>query len=314
MKTLILIAILAISHCHIQQPYITKELVSEVSESASFETYDFEEHPFKNYSEADIKSLLGTIVPSSTPTTVDLGAQDCDVPESFDGRVQWPGYVHKIRNQASCGSCWAFAASEVLSDRFSIATKGEVNVVLSPQDLVSCDRTDMGCNGGYLDKSWDYIKTYGIVSDDCLPYTSGNGSSGTCPNDITNNKCPNGKPFHKYHVTGYTHFSNNCEIKKSLMTEGPTETGFMVYNDFMSYRSGVYTSNCRSMLGGHAVKIVGWGVENNVEYWIVANSWTSSWGEKGFVRVATGQSCLNFDTQMYAGHVDVNRLFKETFQ
>lgn len=312
MKAIIVLAIFALAQCHVNEPFITKEHLAEISKNASFETISFEEHPFRNWSEADLKSLLGTIVPVSTPTAVDMG-EGCDVPESFDGRVEWPNYVHEIRNQLSCGSCWAFAASEVLSDRFSIATNGEVNVVLSPQDMVSCDRGDMGCNGGYLDNSWEYLVNTGIVSDECLPYTSGGGSSGTCPSSFSRNECPNGRQFHKFHAASYQHFGNNCDIKKSLMNDGPVETGFLVYSDFMSYAGGVYTSNCNGMMGGHAVKIVGWGVENGVEYWIIANSWGTGWGETGFVRVETGQSCLNLDTQVFAGVPDVARLMKDTF-
>lgn len=69
------------------------------------------------------------------------------------------------------------------------------------------------------------------------------------------------------------------------MTNGPVETGFTVYSDFMSYRGGIYEQNSYSALGGHAVKIVGWGVEDGTDYWIVANSWGPSWGEEGFFRI-----------------------------
>ena len=57
---------------------------------------------------------------------------DYDIPESFDAREEWPDCIHPIRNQGHCGSCWAFAGSEVLSDRFCIASYGKINVVLSP--------------------------------------------------------------------------------------------------------------------------------------------------------------------------------------
>lgn len=313
MRAIILLAIFVASQCHINQPFITREHVEEISRKSSFETYTFENHPFKNWSEADLRSLLGTIVKTTKPTEVDLG-ENCDAPESFDGRVQWPSYVHRIRNQENCGSCWAFAASEVLSDRFAIATQGQVNVVLSPEDLVDCDTRNYGCNGGYLDVSWDYIVNSGIVSDDCLPYTSGGGTSGQCPtNDFNNHRCPSGATFRKFHASSYTQFTNNCDVKKSLMNEGPVETAFLVFTDFFSYSGGVYVSSCESMAGAHAVKIVGWGVENGDEYWIIANSWGSAWGENGYIRVKTGQSCLNLDTQVIAGHADVSRLMREEF-
>jgi len=70
-----------------------------------------------------------------------------------------------------------------------------------------------------------------------------------------------------------------------IMANGPVETGFTVYRDFYNYTGGIYQHLSGSAMGGHAVKIIGWGVENNVDYWIVANSWGSGWGENGFFRI-----------------------------
>jgi len=89
--------------------------------------------------------------------------------------------IHPIRDQAKCGSCWAFGATEALSDRFAIASNGTIDVVLSPQDLVECDTTDTGCYGGYLNHAWKYLTDVGAVSDECLPYTAGNGTVSQCP-------------------------------------------------------------------------------------------------------------------------------------
>jgi len=73
------------------------------------------------------------------------------------------------------------------------------------------------------------------------------------------------------------------------MQAGPVQTTFAVYEDFMQYQSGIYTHVGGNLLGFHAVKIVGWGQENGVNYWIVANSWGTSWGEQGYFRIAFGQ-------------------------
>jgi cathepsin B len=75
------------------------------------------------------------------------------------------------------------------------------------------------------------------------------------------------------------------------------ETGFTVYQDFMNYKSGVYKHVSGNVLGGHAVKIVGWGQENGTNYWICANSWGTSWGENGFFRIAWGQ--CGIDSAVY---------------
>lgn len=289
------VAVLAHSEAH-----ITKEHIEKLKSVATFEVIDHESHPFKNWSISDIRSKLG-LLRRDTPSkkTVIYGDDNSDLPENFDSRVQWKNCVHPIRDQQSCGSCWAFAASEVLSDRFCIATQGKTNVVLSPQDLVSCDANDFGCDGGYLDKSWDYLQETGIVTDECLPYKSGSGDSGVCP--FTNSqKCKKGT-FKKYKVSSHGQHRSIAEAKASIFEHGPIEAGFDVYDDFMSYSGGIYRRTSNSLLGGHAVKVVGWGKDANdgTEYWIVANSWNVGWGERGFFRIAFGE--CGFEDDLWSG-------------
>jgi len=79
---------------------------------------------------------------------------------------------------------------------------------------------------------------------------------------------------------------NDEQIQAAVMVAGAVEVGFYVYEDFMNYKSGIYTHQEGQVLGGHAVKIVGWGEQGTQFYWIVQNSWGSSWGENGFFRIA----------------------------
>jgi cathepsin B len=222
-----------------------------------------------------------------------------DIPASFDSRQQWPNYIHPIRDQQRCGSCWAFAASEVLSDRFSIASSGSTDVVLSPEDMVSCDSTDMGCQGGMLSNAWNYLKDTGIVSDKCFPYTAGTGTPASCET-----KCVDGESFTKYKSQDAYQVKTVEGIQKEIMTNGPVECGFEVYKSFMSYKSGVYQHHWWALwdqlMGGHAVKVIGWGEENGVKYWLVANSWNTSWGEDGFFKIKQGD--CGFESQCFAGH------------
>jgi len=120
------------------------------------------------YSIEQIKGLMGTKLtgPANLPGPEING----DVPDSFDSRTNWEGCVHEIRDQAQCGSCWAFGATEAFSDRICIASGGKTNVILSPQDMVSCDGWNMGCNGGVLPWAWSYLTTTGAVVDSCFPY------------------------------------------------------------------------------------------------------------------------------------------------
>eukprot|EP01017_Pseudomicrothorax_dubius_P047090 TRINITY_DN83_c0_g3_i2.p1 TRINITY_DN83_c0_g3~~TRINITY_DN83_c0_g3_i2.p1 ORF type:complete len:468 (-),score=121.15 TRINITY_DN83_c0_g3_i2:131-1534(-) len=227
-----------------------------------------------------------------------------DLPTNFDARQQWPNCVHPIRDQQRCGSCWAFGASEALSDRFCIASKGDTNVVLSPQYLVSCDRTDMGCNGGYLDHAWTFLENSGTVSDSCWSYHSGDG---TVPDCRVFKACEDGQPIKNYYVKRGSSraLTNPASIKTEVLANGPVETGFRVYQDFMSYKTGIYHHTSGSLLGGHAVKIVGWGQDSGTNYWIVANSWNTNWGEQGFFRIREGD--CGFDQDGIAGTPDLSR-------
>lgn len=82
------------------------------------------------------------------------------------------------------------------------------------------------------------------------------------------------------------------------MTYGPMQTAFSVYQDFYSYRSGIYKYTSGAYLGGHAVKVIGWGNLNGVNYWIVQNSWGASWGEAGFFRIRFNE--LGINSQVWA--------------
>jgi cathepsin B len=205
------------------------------------------------------------------------------VPESFDSRTQWPNCVNYIRDQGQCGSCWAFGGSEALSDRYCI--QKNISVLLSAQWLVSCDGWNMGCNGGNLSLAWSYLKNKGLPVDSCDPYTSGTTKqTGSCPSTCADGSAP--KTFKAVNVHSY---KSPSAIQAAIMEGGPIEAAFTVYQDFMSYTGGVYEHTTGSALGGHAIKIVGWGVEGSTNYWIVANSWGTSWGESGYFRIAWGQ-------------------------
>merc|ERR1712061_415817 len=208
------------------------------------------------------------------------------VPAEFDSREQWPNLIHPIRNQMNCGSCWAFSASEVLSDRVAIASQ-KPTPVLSAEDMVSCDRGDNGCEGGQLPKAWEYLKNTGIVTDSCFPYSAGNGNAPACVS-----RCFDSESFFKTKAATIFAISGALNMRKEIATNGPIQTAFMVYKSFMSYKSGIYSKHSHVFVpeGGQAVKIVGYGTENGVDYWTIANSWGTTWGEAGFFRIKSGNN------------------------
>lgn len=235
--------------------------------------------------------------PSSTTTTTTTHASR-RTPTNFDARVQWPGCVGAIRNQLHCGGCWAFAAAETLSDRFCIATHGATNVTLSPQDLISCGhvRTPpkylLGCDGGVPEYAWQYMEQTGISTDACIPFV--NTTKESCP-AITNATCA-AKQFKV--AAGSTRVLDGAgsAVQQDMsdpVKGGPVQAVFYVYQDFFSYKAGVYkhSNMTQAPLGKHSIKIVGYGLDKATfeNYWLAANSWGDQWGMDGYFKIAIGQ-------------------------
>ncbi|KAG9391312.1 Papain family cysteine protease [Carpediemonas membranifera] len=221
------------------------------------------------------------------------------LPEHFDSRDKWGAScptVKEIRNQAQCGSCWAFGAAESASDRHCIATGKSIK--FSPQWLVSCDHTNHGCNGGNMERVWRYIERDGITTDACLPYESGAGHVPACPSH-----CKDGSSPVRYKAKNFRHLRTTSEIMEEIFNYGPIEAAFVVYRDFYYYKSGVYEHKSGAEMGGHAIKIIGWGVEAGVEYWTVANSWGNNWGIGGTFKIKRGvNECGIERSGSMAGH------------
>jgi cathepsin B len=281
----------------LEAPVHDERIIEAVNKDASSTWTAGHSKRFEGVSVRTAKKLLGTKLdrlPSRPPVV--LRAES--IPASFDSRTQWPSCIHAIRDQGQCGSCWAFGATESFSDRLCIATNGATNVVLSPEDLVSCDSSNYGCQGGYLEEAWNFMAQSGVVSDACFPYTAGDGSAPQCTSS-----CSDGSSWSPYYVRddSIQQLSDAASIQTAIMTNGPVEGAFSVYQDFMSYKSGVYQHKSGQLLGGHAIKILGWGTENGVDYWLCANSWNTSWGENGFFKIKRGSDECGIEDNVVAG-------------
>lgn len=168
-------------------------IVEEIKEKATtWKPFEVEENPLKSIPADQLRGMLGTFTmpPKGYPAPV---ASNLAAPGAFDARQQWGACIHPIRDQQQCGSCWAFGATEAFSDRYCIET-GDTSVILAPEDLVQCDSSDYGCNGGYLDRAWEYLTNTGAVSDACDPYTSGSGYVTQCVGSCE----AAGVPYQKY--------------------------------------------------------------------------------------------------------------------
>ncbi len=276
---------------------INAQMTANISQrTASWVAHAPETNPLAGKTKEELLAMVGTYVPaprfdSETDSYSPLNALPTDYdPRTVAGKS---ACIHAVRDQAQCGSCWAFGSTEALSDRFCLAGK---NVILSPQDPVSCDYNNYGCDGGYLNLVWQYFTNTGVVADSCLPYTSGSGVAPNCP---TTKKCADGSVWTKYKCTAGSVVNplSVSAIQTELYNNGPLEGAFTVYEDFFSYSSGVYYHVSGGVAGGHAIKVLGWGVENGLNYWLCANSWGTSWGMSGFFKIKQGDCGIN--QQMY---------------
>ncbi|XP_074656001.1 cathepsin B-like isoform X1 [Tubulanus polymorphus] len=276
----------------------------------------------------ELKRLCG-VLPDPVKNRLPMKQPSNDIdelPQAFDARTKWPHCptLREVRDQGSCGSCWAFGAAEAMSDRTCIASNGRVNFHVSAQDLMTCCTScGFGCNGGYPQAAWSFFKNTGLVSggqynshQGCRPYTIPScehhvvGPKPACKGELPTPKCiqqcetsyttPYRKDKH-FGATVYSIQSEPQQIMNEIMTNGPVEAAFTVYADFPSYKSGVYQHTSGGQLGGHAIKILGWGVEDGTPYWLVANSWNPDWGDKGFFKIIRGKDECGIESQVCAG-------------
>jgi C1A family cysteine protease len=216
----------------------------------------------------------------------DVGSYGCKsfssgasgAPSSIDWREK--GAVTSVKDQGQCGSCWTFSATGAVEGAWAIA-KGQL-VDLSEQELVDCASGlgyfNMGCNGGQMESAFKFIIENGQCALSTYPYTAKDGTCQKCSAVAHLSSCSDVKP-------------NDQISLKAAVAQQPVAVAISADTRlFQSYSSGVITSSsCYTSLD-HGVLIVGYGTENGQDYWLVKNSWSSSWGIDGYVKIARSSS------------------------
>jgi len=292
---------------------------------------------FSDDNHKQLKMLLGARKRDTNPrkhlfkTQPKFNGKPSNIPDQFDSRTQWPNcadVIGTIPDQSACGSCWAVSSASVMSDRVCIGSNGEVKTPISANDLISCCYScGDGCDGGWPDETFYTWQSDGVVTGSgylqdtgCSPYpfpvcehhSPTKTKYPQCATDIydtpkCSKKCQSSysdKTYKQDKTFGQSpvFFTlDNENVQKEIQANGPVVFTFDVYEDFELYSGGIYQHTTGDYLGGHAVRCIGWGVENGTPYWLIANSWNEDWGEEGYFRIIRGQDDCGIEEEVSAG-------------
>lgn len=201
-----------------------------------------------------------------------------NAPSSIDWRSK--NAVTSVKDQGQCGSCWTFSATGAIEGAWAIS-KGQL-VDFSEQELVDCatgiSYGSHGCSGGQMQGAFKFVIEHGQCSLASYPYTAKDGTCKSCSAVAHISSCSDVKP-------------NDQVSLKAAVSQQPVAVAISADTMiFQSYSSGVITSaNCYTSLN-HGVLAVGYGTENGQDYWLVKNSWGTSWGNNGYVKIAKSSS------------------------
>lgn len=218
---------------------------------------------------------------------------------SLPSSVNWvnAGAVTDVKDQGQCGSCWSFSTTGALEGAYAI--KYDNLESFSEQQLVSCDNLqnsanrghDHGCNGGLMDNAFSWInKNGGLCGESNYPYVSGDGSNPTCETACSVNS--------KSKITSFVDVSaSSDEAMMTALSKQPVSIAIEAdQREFQLYKSGVFTGTCGTDLD-HGVLAVGYGTLDGEDYYLVKNSWASSWGQDGYIMLGRGSQYNDGDGQ-----------------
>ena len=246
------------------------------NENSIQRNYTLGETIFTDLTQEEFKDRFSKI--GSSRTCEKYSKNVNSVPDMIDWREK--NAVTGVKDQGQCGSCWSFSATGAMEGAWSIS-KGEL-VSLSEQQLVDCsagfEYGNHGCNGGLMDGAFQYAINNGMCEESDYKYTAKNGECHDCEAVVQISSCEDVP-------------ANNQQKLKEAVSLGPVSVAIEAdTRTFQLYTGGVLTSSSCGTNLDHGVLVVGYGKEGSTQYWLVKNSWGTSWGEEGYVKIERSDS------------------------
>lgn len=229
--------------------------------------------PFLHLSEVEWRSRFNNISLDRSENVVEHVSSLRGTPSSWNWIDQ--GVTTPVKDQGQCGSCWAFSSTEAVETAYAI--KSGKLLVLSPQQLVDCSKTNSGCNGGLQNRAFKYLEKTPQCTESSYPYTAKDGTCHDCTGVVPK-------------LVSYVSVkADETEMASALLVTSLAVAIEADQKQFQAYTSGVLDFDCGTNLD-HAVNIEGMGTEDGKDYWLVRNSWSADWGDKGYIKMARGKN------------------------
>ena len=244
-------------------------LIAEINADPA-NTFTVGHNQFSTWTDSEYKRVLGFKPWSQNVIDVEDGVPTAD-------SVNWvtAGAVTPVKNQGSCGSCWSFSSTGAMEGAWFIKSGNLLS--LSEQELVDCDHLGSnGCNGGSMEGAFQWYKSNKTELESDYGYTARNGT------------CKETSYTGQFNSTGYkTVTANSSSALMASIQTGPTSVAIEADKSaFQMYTGGILNSTACGTSLDHGVLAVGYGTENGQAYYLVKNSWGSSWGDNGYVKIA----------------------------
>jgi cathepsin L len=250
--------------------------------NAGNNTWTVELNKFADLTTGEFKNIYLGYKPELSRQARHITLNDVKVGAYPSGSLDWvaKGAVTGVKDQGQCGSCWAFSSTGSIEG--AVQLKYGHLTSLSEQELVDCAGTygNSGCNGGLMDNAFKYVEANGLCTESAYPYTA---KDGTCKKTSctmsTNSK-----------ITGYKDVTHTENALGAAVDITPVSIAIEAdQSGFQLYKSGVFCGVCGQNLD-HGVLLVGYGTDSGSDYWKVKNSWGTSWGEQGYIRMCRNKN------------------------